>query len=45
MKEQRINMDIDKELWKAVGIRAIEKGITKKELVTIAIQEYLDKKK
>lgn len=44
MKEQRINMDVDKELWKEVSIKAIKEGITKKELVTKALTEYLAKK-
>ena len=38
---QRINMDIDKELWKQIGIRAIEEGINKKDLVEKALTNYL----
>lgn len=32
-EKQRVNMDLDKELWKQVGIKAIQLGIQKKELV------------
>lgn len=40
---QRVNMDLDKNLWKEVGIRAATEGITKKELVEKALTEYLKK--
>lgn len=43
MADRRINMDIDKNLWKEVGIKAIKEGITKKDLVTKALEEYLKK--
>ncbi len=38
---QRINMDLDEGLWKQVGIRAIELGIKKRELVERALKEFL----
>lgn len=38
-------MDLRKELWKQVGIKAIEEGITKKELVERALTDYLNKNK
>lgn len=38
---QRVNMDISKNLWKQAGIRAIKEGITKKELVEKALKNYL----
>ena len=41
MNNQRVNMDINKILWKRVGIRAIEEGITKKELVEKALEKHL----
>jgi len=37
-------MDIDRELWKRVGIRAAIENITKKELVETALKEYLQRK-
>ena len=44
MKEQRINMDINRELWKRVGIQAIKEGLTKKDLVEKALEKYLKEK-
>jgi metal-responsive CopG/Arc/MetJ family transcriptional regulator len=41
MTTQRVNMDLDKDLWKQVGIRAIEEGINKKDLVEKALTNYL----
>ena len=41
MTVQRVNMDLNKELWKQVGIRAIEEGINKKDLVEKALENYL----
>jgi len=38
---QRINMDLDEGLWKRVGIRAIELGTQKRELVERALKEFL----
>ena len=34
-------MDLDKDLWKLVGIKAIESGIQKKEIVEKALENYL----
>lgn len=45
MKTQRVNMDLDKGLWKQVGIRAIEEGINKKDLVEKALVNYLKEEK
>lgn len=42
MTTQRVNMDINKNLWKKVGIRAIEEGINKKDLVEKALRLYLE---
>ena len=33
MAKQRLNIDIEASLWKEVGIRAIQEGINKKDLV------------
>ena len=33
MATQRVNIDLDKELWRRASIRAAELGITKRELV------------
>lgn len=45
MKNDRaISMNIDKEIWKKVGILASELEMTKREVVEAAIK-YFDKKK
>jgi len=44
MEKQRVNIDIDKELWKLVSIKAIEEGIQKRQLVETALDEYVNKK-
>lgn len=41
MDKQRVNMDINKELWKKVGIRAIELNLQKKEIVELALEKFL----
>lgn len=41
MEKQRVNMDINKELWKKVGIRAIELNLQKKEIVELALEKFL----
>lgn len=41
MEKQRVNMDINKELWKKVGIRAIELNLQKKEIVELALKKFL----
>lgn len=43
MDKQRVNMDIDKNLWKKVGIKSIELGLQKKELVEKALEEFVEK--
>jgi len=45
MEKQRVNIDIDKELWKLVSIKAIEEGIQKRQLVETALDEYVKKNK
>ncbi|WP_172369552.1 hypothetical protein [Sporosarcina jiandibaonis] len=43
MSKQRVNMDLDKELWKQVGITAIELGIQKREVVEKSLKEFIEK--
>lgn len=38
-------MDIDEDLWKEVGVAAIKLEIQKRELVEMALREFLDKNK
>lgn len=40
-EKQRINMDLDKELWKKVGIKALELDMQKRELVEKALENFL----
>lgn len=44
-EKQRVNMDLDKELWKKVGIQAAIEGITKKEVVEKSLENYLKENK
>jgi len=39
--KQRVNMDIDKELWKRVGMKALELDMQKKDLVELALKKLL----
>lgn len=43
--EQRISIDIDKELWHEVGVQSAIKGIMKKEYVRQALEEKIKKDK
>lgn len=43
MDKQRVNMDIDKILWKKVGIKAVELDTQKKDIVEKALKEFLEK--
>jgi len=36
--KQRVNMDLDKNLWKRVGMKAIELDMQKKDLVELALK-------
>lgn len=45
MVNQRVNMDLNRDLWKQAGIKAIEEGITKRELVEIALNDYIKENK
>ena len=42
MENKRVNMDIDKELWKKAGIKAAELEITKKELVEMGLKKIIE---
>jgi len=39
--KQRVNMDIDRELWKQASVKAAQLGVTKKELVEMGIKKIL----
>lgn len=41
MEKQRVNMDIDKELWRQVGIKSAELDIQKKDIVEKALKKFL----
>lgn len=41
MDRQRINMDIDRSLWKKIGKAAIDLGIDKRDFVEAALMEKL----
>lgn len=43
--KQRINLDLDRELWKKVSIKAVELDIQKRELVELALKEFLENNK
>ena len=45
MTKQRINLDIDRELWKRVSLRAVEDNMQKREIVEKALNLYLNNKK
>lgn len=38
--EQIINVAVDRELWKEVGVIAVTKGITRREALDRALREY-----
>ena len=40
--KQRVNMDLDKELWKQVGMKAIELDMQKKDLVELALKKFIE---
>ena len=44
MSVQRITLDIDKELWRKVGILAATEGTTRREIVTKALKLLLNEK-
>lgn len=43
--EQRISIDIDKDLWHEVGVRSAIRNMMKKEYVKQALEEKLEKDK
>ena len=38
---QRVNIDVDRDLWKRVGVRAIEEDTEKRRIVDKALRLYL----
>lgn len=40
---QRINVDVDKSLWRDVGIRCAEQGVTKRTFMEQALEEKLER--
>lgn len=40
--KQRVNMDLDKNLWKQVGMKAIELDMQKKDLVELALKNFIN---
>jgi len=40
---QRVNIDLPKELWKKIGIQAINEDVQKREIVIKALEEYLNR--
>lgn len=41
LERQRINMDLNRELWKEVSKAAIDLGVEKREFVELALKEKL----
>lgn len=41
-KEQRVNIDINKQLWQKVGIECAKMGVTKKFFVQYALEKLLE---
>ena len=42
-KTQSINLEIDRDLWHEVGVIAAEKILFKREIVELALTEYIRK--
>lgn len=43
MEKQRINIDIDKSLWREVSVMAAKLGIEKRVFVEAALREKVEK--
>lgn len=43
MDRQTVHLQLDKELWKNVGLQSIKEDTTRREIVTKALKQYLDK--
>jgi hypothetical protein len=41
---KRINLDVNKNVWKNVSVYASEKETTKKDIVDMALKEFLEKR-
>lgn len=44
MEKKRVNIDIDRDLWKKVGILAARKDMPKREVVEEALKLYIKEK-
>lgn len=42
MSRQAIHIQLDRELWKQVGIESAKKDITRRDLVTEALKQYIE---
>lgn len=45
MENQIVNISINRELWKQIGVKAVIEDKDKKEIVDKALREYLEPKK
>lgn len=43
MGRQAIHIQLDKELWKRVGIESAKQDMTRRDLVAKALNEYMSK--
>lgn len=43
MEKQRVNMDIDKNLWREVSVMAVKMAIEKRLFVEAALREKIEK--
>lgn len=43
--EQRISIDVDKDLWHEVGVQSAVQGVLKKEYLRQALEEKIEKDK
>lgn len=41
--KQRVNIDVNRELWKQVGIKSAETGMEKREILEEALKKYIEK--
>ena len=42
-KEQRINIDMDKALWREVGVLCAKQGVSKKAFTHEALRAYVER--
>lgn len=41
--EKSVNLEVDRELWRDVGVYSASNGVTKKEVVGMALKQFLSK--